>query len=94
MFLTDLLVSCRLVMTGFSIQLEYDWHDNIATNTTLIETRMNQRRRSDPVTMGICPMKKPKKMMKHMTRIKPVILRFSTITGPSKVCALEACKLV
>ena len=37
--------------------------------------------RKSLLTMQICPMKKPKKMM------KPVILRFSTISGPSKVCA-------
>ena len=42
------------------------------------------------LTMRLCPMKKPKEMMKRMTRIRPVILGFSTITGPSKVCALEA----
>ena len=35
--------------------------------------------------LGICPMKKPEKMMKCMKRIKAVILRISTITGPSKV---------
>ena len=42
----------------------------------------------------ICPMKKPEKMMKCKKRIKPVILRISTITGPNKVFALEAYKLV
>ena len=35
-------------------------------------------------------MKKPKIMMKHMMRIKPVIVRFSTITGPGKMRVLEA----
>ena len=35
-------------------------------------------------------MKKPKTMMKHMMKIKPVIVRFSTITGPSKMRVLEA----
>ena len=37
-------------------------------------------------------MKKLEKMMKFMKRIKTVMLRFSTITGPSKVYAIEACK--
>ena len=46
------------------------------------------------VVLGFCPMKKPEKMMNRMKRIKPVILRISTITGPNKVFALEACKLV
>ena len=36
----------------------------------------------------------PEKMMKPMRSTKPVILRISTITGPNKLFALEACKLV
>ena len=44
--------------------------------------------------LGIYLMKKPEKMMKLLKRIMPVILRISTITGPNKVFALEACKLV